>query len=321
MEGTCDYHKGGWGTQNSGSPSDTRCYSDPWADEVHVQDIGRQFVSIDVGCNTGVNSIAWLAKYGDKPGVIHDWSEGLRNIGVGTGACSENFKNNRTSRVSRAFKKNILAGPLDYSGPLKPRAICVEPMPDNVKLLNTVKAQVSSAGGLEVVNAAVSNATGTASFPVGGMGQEDLGLSSAVVTSERREDVQVEVTTVDKLVEDRNLDHVDVLTIDTEGHDPAVLQGARKTLREKGVGLLVFEVHQDKKGTPWSQTTLFSVVEELASLQFDCYWARHDGHLKRLTGCWTIKREDKLNGPIGWSNVACARFESPWHRAFTAYTV
>jgi len=319
MEGTCDYHKRG--------PLGTKCYSDPWADEVHVKDIGRQFVSIDVGCNTGVNSIAWLAKYGGKPGVMHDWYEGLRYNRVGTGACSENFKNNKTSRVSPAFKKNkknIPAGPLDNSGPLKPRAICVEPMPDNVKLLNTLKAQVLSADGLEVVHAAVSNITGTASFPVGGSGQENLGMSSAVLpkSGERRDaDVQVDVITVDKLLEDRNLDHVDVITIDTEGHDPAVLQGARKTLREKGVGLLVFEVHQDIKGTPWSQTTLFSVVEELASLQFDCYWARRDGHLKRLTGCWTTKREDKLNGPIGWSNVACARFESPWHRAFTAYTV
>lgn len=252
--------------------------------------------------------------------MVRDWKEGLKGVnGAPRGVCQENY-NNKMSRVSGVLERELQDG-RPVGARTAARAICVEPMPENIKLINTVKAQVSSAGGLEVVHAAVSNVTGTARFPVGGMGQENLGLSSAVAPTERRgEDVQVEVTTVDKLVEDRNLDHVDVLTIDTEGHDPAVLQGARKTLREKGVGLLVFEVHQDIKGTPWSKTTLHSVVEELASLNFDCYWARNDGHLKLLTGCWTAEREAKVS-PIGWSNVACARSKTPWHRAFEKYVL
>jgi FkbM family methyltransferase len=282
---------------------------------VRAADLGHEFISIDVGCNTGINSAVWLAQFGGNPDVARGWSEGLKTAKAPTGACHENFQNKRSRAVAVLGRDRRAAGHL-----AAPRAICVEPMPANINLINTVKAQVLAANGLEVVHAAASNSTGTASFPVGDSGQENLGLSSGVVTTQRAKDVQVDVITIDKLVEDRNLDHVDVLTIDTEGHDPAALQGARKTLREKGVGLLVFEVHQDILGTPWSHTTLFSVVEELASLHFDCYWARVDGHLKRLTDCWNAEREEKFS-PIGWSNVACARYESHWHRAFEKYVV
>ena len=49
--------------------------------------------------------------------------------------------------------------------------------------------------------------------------------------------------TIDHLVRTRNLSYVDSLIIDTEGHDPLVLRGADRTLRQHKVGTLEFEYH------------------------------------------------------------------------------
>lgn len=50
-------------------------------------------------------------------------------------------------------------------------------------------------------------------------------------TSEVRRTVPVEVTTVDRIAAERNLDRLDFLKIDVEGHEDAVLAGARETIR------------------------------------------------------------------------------------------
>jgi FkbM family methyltransferase len=51
----------------------------------------------------------------------------------------------------------------------------------------------------------------------------------------------VRLTTVDAYVRDRKLAHVDLLKVDTEGHDLAVLEGARGALARGAVGLVQFE--------------------------------------------------------------------------------
>ena len=73
---------------------------------------------------------------------------------------------------------------------------------------------------------------------------------------------------------------IDVLKIDCEGHDPAVLRGARATLRRTRV--LMFEV----SGTgEWAGTRFSDVIQELDEAGFTCFWAGAHG-LLRLTGCF-----------------------------------
>ena len=73
---------------------------------------------------------------------------------------------------------------------------------------------------------------------------------------------------------------IDVLKIDCEGHDSAVLRGARATLRRTRV--LMFEV----SGTgQWAETHFSDVIEELDEAGFTCFWAGAHG-LLRLTGCY-----------------------------------
>eukprot|EP01047_Picozoa_sp_COSAG01_P027812 COSAG01_NODE_1848_length_9066_cov_6.023754_11_plen_129_part_00 len=55
-------------------------------------------------------------------------------------------------------------------------------------------------------------------------GTENLGLA----TNHSGQMVPVQTTSVDALIASYGFDRIDVLSIDTEGHDPAVLRGARK---------------------------------------------------------------------------------------------
>lgn len=55
---------------------------------------------------------------------------------------------------------------------------------------------------------------------------------------------QVEVTTLDAIMTERKIEYIDILKIDAEGFDLAVLQGAKKSLELKKVKFIYFEFHQ-----------------------------------------------------------------------------
>jgi len=205
----------------------------------------------------------------------------------------------------------------------KSRSFCIEAMPANVKLLNKVSAAVLqdySITSFTVINAAASNSSGTTSFPnyEEAPGAEDIGMNNNGTGHSTRKLVDVKMVTVDELMEQHGLTSLDVLTIDTEGADPSVIQGASKVLSGGHVRYLVFEVHQDLGGTAWSTTSLLSQIELLDGMNFDCYWATNDGHLSRLTGCWDELQEAKHH-PVRWSNVACVNRGDEWHAVLERY--
>ncbi|CAE7197745.1 unnamed protein product [Symbiodinium natans] len=121
---------------------------------------------------------------------------------------------------------------------------------------------------------------------------------------------------VDALMASRGLSRVDVLSVDTEGHDPLVLAGAAKAL--KTLRLLFFEVHQDLTGSPWSRTSLLSVAEGLDDYDLDCFWAGNNGKLQKITGCWTMQ-DESTHRPIPWANILCVRRGDEWHGALQKY--
>ena len=64
---------------------------------------------------------------------------------------------------------------------------------------------------------------------------ETLNVKSSLMTfiiADKPTKNAVNTTTVDQLVAKYKLEKIDVISIDTEGHDPAVLRGARETLRK-----------------------------------------------------------------------------------------
>ncbi|GIL61561.1 hypothetical protein Vafri_16020 [Volvox africanus] len=143
-----------------------------------------------------------------------------------------------------------------------------------------------------ITQAAVSNFSGIARFPVNCTG------NICSLADKDQQTQEVKITTVDDLMRSRGLAYLDVLKIDTEGFDPAVLAGAYESLANQRVGLLSFEYHK-----LWNQSgsTLKQCVHYLDDLGYSCYY---DGPvLAKVSGsCWKDAYEIRR-----WSNIVCVR--------------
>ena len=93
-----------------------------------------------------------------------------------------------------------------------------------------------------IVNQALSNEVGTASFFVmgAGLGTNSLHKGAAQVESSE----QVRLNTVDAYCHHSKISHVDLLKIDAEGHDLNVLEGAKSLLQAHAISLVQFEYNQ-----------------------------------------------------------------------------
>ena len=71
---------------------------------------------------------------------------------------------------------------------------------------------------------------------------------------------EVEVTTIDAFAAAKGIDGIDLLKVDAEGHDMAVLEGARDTLAERRITFVLVEVGFRRASTKF---TLFDDVRDL----------------------------------------------------------
>ena len=104
---------------------------------------------------------------------------------------------------------------------------------------------------------------------------------------------------MDDFVHAEKIQDIAILKIDTEGFDPAVIDGARSTLEQGMADIVTFEYHY---AGLWADTSLQSVVASLEAFGYACYF---DGSptLTRLDAqCWHASYEFKA-----WSNVVCVR--------------
>ena len=63
----------------------------------------------------------------------------------------------------------------------------------------------------------------------------------AIVAGRYEKSISVERVTADSFCAQNGIDRIDLLKIDTEGHEVAVLDGARQTLADRGVSLVFLE--------------------------------------------------------------------------------
>lgn len=134
----------------------------------------------------------------------------------------------------------------------------------------------------EYIHAAVSDAA-TAAKGKGYFVVDKQELGELVLEIPKRSKysyLPVELTSVDKFCEERRLDHVDVLKVDTEGNDIRVLQGAEKTLRDRGVKMIAFECMECMRPI-WRDLYTY-----LDGLGFDCYLHGVNSMVVRMTNCW-----------------------------------
>lgn len=306
-----------WQSDKKSLP-DSGCFRSPWIDEmVRVSPDGKGKVFVDVGCNTGSEAVMWLERWGTTRGKAQKWIEGVKQKATYTGMCfPDEYKD--------ATKSNTSTG--------NPKVLCVEPMPNNVKLLRELSADIfGPQSPMEVLQVVASDHKGSISFHDAPAGYTNMGVDGDVTTggtatSEKNnyaktgKAVAVDITTVDQLLAQNDVKTVDVLTVDTEGHDPDVLKGATTSLKKGKVRVLLFEVHQDLTKTAWGTTALHAVLHDLDAWQYDCYLTDRNGSLHHLNGVWNAQVEKKYY-PLGWSNVVCARKNDPWHSVLEKYNV
>jgi len=278
-----------------------RCPSDEWVRSMVLADPDPDKILINIGCNKGQDSIAWLQFFDQKGQYnLKNWSRSLPR----KDACSG--------------KKQPPTGPPPISSSKGPTAVCVEAAPRNFKFLVSRQRSLgygpgeagSGRGSLHVIHAAATSRARPGEmveFPDAPAGEERAGLN---YHSDWKM-VKVPKETVDGIAERLRLPKVDALLIDTEGADPAVLAGAKRTLQT--VRYLVFEVHRDLPGSDWSKKSLFSVADSLDTQGFDCWWAANDGSVASVTQCYEPRFEE-----IGWSNVVCAKRGDVWWKILEA---
>jgi FkbM family methyltransferase len=126
--------------------------------------------------------------------------------------------------------------------------IAFEPDPRNVERLRANLALNGFTDRADVVAAVATEATGSMKlFLTTGQGGGNSVYSDLWDTGAS---IDCPATTIDDYCSSRNIDYVRAMKIDVEGHDPAVLRGASRMLRERRIGVVLIEYCR-----PWLQRT------------------------------------------------------------------
>jgi len=293
------------------APYGTNCPKTLWVDAMVKADPAPGKIIMDIGCNKGQSAVKWMQRW-DMQGFWNakSWMQQLEQRHAATFNCPE-------SPDIRALATQFFKPEASKQQVEVPTGICVEPMKANIDLLRGVgKAlgydSAKGKGSFHIVHAACmdkAKSNQTIPFPNGAPGQEDLGVQNnkGVVAT-----VDVPLKTADGLVAELGLPRVDVLLVDTEGADPAVLRGATETL--KHVRYLEFEVHRDLWQTEWV-VSLDSVVTDLDQKGFACYWAGNNGQLLSMNECWRSPAFERRT----WANAACVKRGDVWDKVLQGF--
>ena len=229
------------------------------------------------------------------------------------GHVSSRARLSRTSRVDREFCGACC--PCVEQPPLLPSRHAVdvyafEFLPANVQWLNAAFDTFGIRDHVKLIHAAVSNASGSAyADKIGQPGSEshvvqDTPLSHGNVTT-----VAVPRLALSDFVRSQGIEHIDLLSVDTEGHDALVLEGARPLLEAGRVTALEFEYH--KLGY-WGaahpdRRPLRDALSSLDAMSYACFWQGRHGCIAPANGpCWSPKFEFHA-----WSNLVCAHRDLP----------
>lgn len=235
-----------------------------------------------------VTADKWLAALG-KNGIVEK----------AIGFCDDKGGLDEASRFRLSLAETEQTGSLELH--------VMEPLSGNAKPLEATIAAMGLEDVVTVYQMAASDADGEAEMPTGTGGIESFGLGSQTTPGKTE---TVKVVALDSWTKEIGLfdRRIDILFIDVEGYDAAVIDGATALLSSpwdsgRGARWLVFEYHSVGL---WPQRSLAGVVAKLDSWGFDCYFAGSRDPLKRLTGCWADTYEIRH-----LSNIICANRNDP----------
>jgi len=301
--------------RNSEAWAHTACPDEGWLFGLQkaFKNMGRQKLEIyDIGCNKGYTSANFLASFAPEYNV--NPSNVYQNI--------EKFARDKKIAIDKACGvcgdcyEKIKSDDTLGKDPFTVDVHCFEPSPASFKILDFISEQLgvptkNSRHTWHLHNMGMYNESGTLSWhpscsDAGG------GELCAIVAKGTKNAVDVPVVTVDDFARKRKK-RPDLLKIDAEGFDPAVLAGAEETLSSGETPLVLFEYNPDlKSGGLWHNIKLAPVIKWFDDLGYDCFY-ESDDHVNadpavtplmyRITGdCLSTNPP----GFRGWSNILCA---------------
>jgi FkbM family methyltransferase len=169
--------------------------------------------------------------------------------------------------------------------------VAVEPQPYAVACLRK-SLSANGFGNVEVVEAAVSDQRGVMPFYF-----NTNAVAASLVNDGVAEAHDVEVWSIDDLMASRGLDRADLLKLDVEGAEAAVLRGARLALARHHP-LVIFEVWDPANAT---SREAWAILEAAGYQMFDMVGGRRIEHVDapvRSHGLLAVARErmDRLEG-------------------------
>lgn len=275
----------------------------------------KEIILINIGFNKGYNFAVWLNTFTSlnvSSSVWYDYLQKWKSMNnkvvnqVDCGNCNDckftyNIRNINTNRI---------------------RFIGIDLNKQNVELVSGVFSSLNTTGQLKGVSVQLLHAAGgprpgVLRIPKCPPGNELCRIPDSVNETSSNFD-NVQVVTVDNII--RNISSfdgrrkiVDILMVDTEGHDALILEGASHHIRQQAIRCIIFEYHFLK---PWLTMRLESTIEFLRAHKYVCFLQGQ----KRL---WPISGSfwNPLYEFHYWSNVMCIHENDKWLDRVSEYIV
>jgi FkbM family methyltransferase len=185
-----------------------------------------------------------------------------------------------------------------------------EPHPKTFSKMRQEFAAKTKRGHLHLINMALSDRSGTANLwdfaddatlkhtqPTSTLSSLQRGVIEDI-HKQKAQGYKVKVTTLDELASNLDIQHIDILKIDTEGNELKVLEGGKNILKQKKVEVILFEFNEMNV---ISRTFFYDFVKLLPDYRF----------FRLLpSGLIPITEYRPLTHEIfGFQNVLCVRKE------------
>lgn len=291
----------------------SNCPREDWFALMAQADAHRPKLFVNIGVNKGYNIAIWMNIFTPANHVdTHTWKKLLPCEGDDYKCCGACFE----------CKQKTYTPPAGNAVPSQLTILAVDLNDHNLQQINTnfqkLAPDMADHGvSIYTLHAAVSDKSGTVTIPDCIYGDEICSLRNTSYGHSKYK--QVSMLTVDEIMSaffhaagrsvhgygDRNYHPlIDILLIDTEGHDPLALAGSKQLFKSKKVRCVIFEYHAVGH---WESTQLQTVLQDLEAADFECYF-QGQGRLWKITdGCWHANYEFH-----DWSNVMCIQKQDSW---------
>ena len=282
------------------------CAESNW-EEVAATQLAERYPSpvlVNVGANKGYNAAAFMALHSQSGVTSRTWyRELLRYAKNDTGHTHKFLKSYPCGFCGDCHAPN--PAPHSRNGG---RVHLLELVEANRKLLRHLATRTGVGAKVFVHDLAASNNTYLEPQPSDPAGSETATLQPGKRSRKKRLQRSggkfLHVGTLDDFFSREKLSDIYAVEIDTEGHDPLVLEGMRESVRARRVGFLKFEY--SKRGF-WvdervhERRTLERTLSWLHQAGYTCFMEAA-GALAPLSGkCWNATLERPH-----WSNVLCS---------------